>query len=161
MSHPVRFARLGFCRLACRDLEASTRFYRDLVGLAVERANDTEVWLRCSDKPYDLVLVPADQPGFVGAGFEVEDAGQLQALVAVLESAGLAPTRLDGAACAARLVEAAITVTDPVSSLKLEFYCGQARAETDFVAQHTRIERMGHLVLNVAGPACTPAPPHR
>lgn len=150
MPHPVRFARLGFCRLACRDLAASTAFYRDLVGLAVERAEDGEVWLRCSDKLYDLVLAHGSEPGLVGAGFEVEDAGQLDALHAVLDAAGLAPARLDAATCTARLVEAGVAVTDPVSGLALEFFCGQARAATPYAAQHTRIERMGHLVLNVA-----------
>ncbi|WP_068075707.1 VOC family protein [Novosphingobium lentum] len=150
MPHPVRFGRLGFCRLACRDLAASTAFYRDLVGLAVERADDREVWLRCSDQPHDMVLVQSDAPGLVGAGFEVEDAGQLDALFALLDAAGLAPFRHDANACATRLVAGAIGVTDPVSGLALEFFCGQATAATPYVAQHTRIERMGHLVLNVA-----------
>ena len=149
MPHPVRFARLGFCRLACRDVAASTAFYRDIVGLAVEREAASEVWLRCSDKPYDLVLVQGSEPGLVGAGFEVEDAAQLDSLHAVLDAAGLSPARLDAATCAARLVEASIAVIDPISGLALEFFCGQSRAATLYVAQHTRIERMGHLVLNV------------
>ena len=150
MPHPVRFARLGFCRLACSDLAASIAFYRDIVGLAVERADDHEAWLRCSDKPYDLVLVRGSAPGLVGAGFELEDAAQLDALFTVLDAAGLAPARLDGTTCAARLVEAGVAMTDSVSGLALEFFCGQSRAATLYAGQHTRIERMGHLVLNVA-----------
>lgn len=145
---PIRFARLGFCRLQCTDLAATTAFYHDIVGLELAREKDGEVWLRCSDKPYDIVLVQGP-PGLAGAGFELEGEADLER--AFTRLSGLCPDLrwLGTAECANRLVTRALTFTDPVSGLGCTFYAGQAKADTAYVPAKARIERLGHLVLNV------------
>ena len=40
-THPIRFARLGYCRLRCPDLDKSVAFYRDMVGLMGLQARAT------------------------------------------------------------------------------------------------------------------------
>ncbi len=145
---PIRFARLGFCQLRCSDLAATTAFYRDLVGLELAGEQDGQVWLRCSDKPYDIVLVKGE-PGLAGAGFELEGEADLDRAFARLSGLCADVRWLDGAECANLLVERALAFTDPVSGLRCTFYVGQAKAETAYVPTKARIERLGHLVLNV------------
>lgn len=149
MDHPLRFARLGYCRLTCSDLAASTAFYRDLVGLAVASESADEVRLRCSDKPYDIVLVSGPAPGLSGAGFELEHEAGLVSAFAVLENAGAAPRWLTAAENADRQVRRGLAFTDPVSGLAIDFFVDPNRTADPYAPPHTRIAQMGHLVLNV------------
>lgn len=146
---PIRFARLGFCQLRCSDLAATTAFYRDLVGLELAREQDGKAWLRCSDKPYDIVLVEG-APGLAGAGFELESETDLERAFARLSLRCADVRWLDGSECANLLVERALAFTDPVSGLACIFYVEQSKAATAYVPTKARIERLGHLVLNVA-----------
>lgn len=145
---PIRFARLGFCRLQCPDIAATTAFYRDLVGLQGEGRADGTVWLRCSDKPYDIVLT-SGPAGLVGAGFELETDSDLDRAFARLETLGTDVRWLSPADCERQQLGRALTFTDPVSALNCTFYAGQHIAPTPYVAQKARIAQMGHLVLNV------------
>lgn len=149
---PIRFARLGFCRVQCTDLTATTAFYRDLVGLEVVDSAQAEaageVWLRCSEKPYDIILT-CGPAGFVGAGFELESVEDLDRAFDRLKALNTAPRWLGQAECAKRKVARALAFTDPVSTLACEFYVDQAHAETPFVPAKAQIVRLGHLVLNV------------
>ncbi len=79
MTEPVKFARLGYYRLRCPDLTASTAFYRDLVGLTVARQGADTVWLRCGDKPYDLILDGGADAGLSAIGFEVSPSSRIRA----------------------------------------------------------------------------------
>lgn len=147
-AQPIRFARLGFCRLQCSDLAATTAFYRDIVGLEPAREQDGEVWLRCSDKPYDIVLVQGT-PGLTGAGFELEHEDDLDRAFARLSELCHDARWLGEAECANLLVARALSFTDPVGGLACTFYVGQAKAHAAYVPSKARIERLGHLVLNV------------
>jgi catechol 2,3-dioxygenase-like lactoylglutathione lyase family enzyme len=77
MTHPIRYSRLGYAALKVTDLAASTRFYSELMGLKVERSDASTTWLRCSDKPYDLVLEAGPAPGLSRVGFELENHAEL------------------------------------------------------------------------------------
>ena len=145
---PIRFARLGYCRLQCSDLAATTRFYRDVMGLAVSREEGGEIWLRCSDKPYDIVLTQGE-PGLAAAGFEMETAGDLDRAFARLERLTADARWLSQDECAALQVQRALAFTDPVGGLCCTLYFGQALAPTPFIPSGVRIARLGHLVLNV------------
>ena len=149
METPIRFARLGYCRLHCSDLAASTAFYRDLVGLTVERETDGEVWLRCSDKPYDIILQQGEEAGIAGAGFEMENVTELEKAFMRLEQLGASPNWLSDDACGDRRVQRALTFSDPVSKLGFEFFAGQDKVGP-YTSPHTKIARLGHLVLNVS-----------
>ncbi|HMO67221.1 MAG TPA: VOC family protein [Novosphingobium sp.] len=150
MEHPLRFSRLGYCRLRCPDLGRSTAFYRDLVGLTVAREGDGSTWLRCSDKPYDLILEAGDQAGISGVGFELEDASQLDAAFAIAARLDLGPVWRDAESCAAMKVVRSLCFSDPVTGLELDFYAGQQVEAAPLSGQITKIARLGHVVLNVA-----------
>lgn len=62
---PIRTRKLGHLVLMVRDLEASTRFYTEVMGLKVsDRIADQMVFLRAGQDHHDLALsrLPADAP---------------------------------------------------------------------------------------------------
>jgi len=149
MTHPLRFARLGYCRLRTPDLSRSVAFYRDLVGLTVSRANATSAWLRCSDKPYDLVVEAGSEAGISGIGFEVETEADLEQAATIAARLGLSPAWRDASACAEMKVRRSLCFTDPVSAIEIDLYVGQDLETAPLGGELTRIVRLGHVVLNV------------
>lgn len=149
MHHPVKFARLGYCRLRCSDLSASTAFYRDLVGLTVARQEASAVWLRCGEKPYDLILDAGRDAGLLGVGFEVESLSGLEAALAIAEPLGLDPHWASATDCAAMQVQHSLRLTDPATGMELDFYTGQASSNEPLASAVTKIARLGHVVMNV------------
>lgn len=150
MNEAVKFARLGYCRLRCPDLAGSTAFYRDLVGLTVARQATGTAWLRCGDKPYDLILDSGADAGLSAVGFEVENLSGLHTAHAIAQSLGLDPRWADDTDCAAMQVRQSLRMTDPVTGMELDFYTGQALDSQPLAPPLTKIARLGHIVLNVA-----------
>lgn len=148
MNAPLRFVRLGFCRLQCSDIAATAAFYRELVGLVGEVQPDGSHWLRCSDKPYDIVLT-SGSAGLVGAGFELESEADLDRAHARLAAMETDVRWLTSAECEAQALGRALVFTDPVAGLSCTFYADQPKAAAPYTAGATRIAQMGHLVLNV------------
>lgn len=150
MEHPVRFSRLGYVRLRCPDLGKSKAFYRDLVGLTLAREDAGSAWLRCSDKPHDLVLEAGAEAGISGIGFELESDADLTRAHGIAERLGLAPEWRDQAGCAAMRVARSLLFSDPVTGIEIDFYTGQAIETAPLDGPITQIVRLGHVVLNVA-----------
>lgn len=148
MAHPLRYARLGYCRLQATDLDRSITFYRDIVGLTLARRTDREAWLRCGDKPYDIVLEEG-AAGLAAVGFEVEGVPDLERAHAIAEGLGLAPRWADDAECDRMRVQRSLRFTDPVTGMEVDFYTGQQATDEPLSSQLTRIVRMGHVVINV------------
>ena len=149
MTHPLRFARLGYCRLICPDLAKSTAFYRTSVGLTVAREDGDSVWLRCGDKPYDLILERGAAAGLASVGFELESDGELDAAFGLVDKLGLAPVWADAAECAAMQVRRSLRFGDPVTGMEVDFYVGQAVETAPLAEPITKIARLGHVVFNV------------
>jgi 2,3-dihydroxy-p-cumate/2,3-dihydroxybenzoate 3,4-dioxygenase len=149
MNHPLRFSRLGYCRLRCPDLGRSTSFYRELVGLTLAREEAGTVWLRCSDKPHDLILEAGAEPGISAIGFELEADGQLDTAHAIVERLGLSPQWRDADGCAAMRVKRSLCFSDPVTGIEIDFYTGQDVVAESLDGPITKIARLGHVVLNV------------
>ena len=62
----IKPSRLGHAVLRVRDLERSTEFYRDFLGLEVKRAGETMVFFRSNvDVDHDLAImkIADDAPG--------------------------------------------------------------------------------------------------
>src|SRR3546814_19139637 len=72
MTAPFRYRRLSYVVLDVADIDRSLAFYRDLVGLAVDRRQGDVVYLRCSELPQNLILRRGDTPGLARAAFELE-----------------------------------------------------------------------------------------
>src|SRR5690606_6602525 len=71
------------------DLEHSTVFYRDVMGLQHVGPTDGPVrFLRCSDKPHDLALFQGE-PGLKRIAFELESEADLPTLRSALRVQGV------------------------------------------------------------------------
>lgn len=149
-SHPIRYARLGWVRLQVTELERSLAFYTDLFGLELVRRENERAWLRCSDKPSDIELIEGAQPGLAGVGFELPVAAEVDTAFAHLESRGYRPSPYDATACARERVRAGLRFANPDTGLTVELYAGQAPAAEPYRPTVAKIERLGHVVLNVA-----------
>src|SRR5258708_22519041 len=87
--HDIRLGYLGF---EVRDVEAWATFAVDVLGLAIgSRGNDGCFSLRCDDwaQRFAVSSGPADDIAFFG--WEVDDAGALEAAAARLRSPGVDP----------------------------------------------------------------------
>jgi 2,3-dihydroxy-p-cumate/2,3-dihydroxybenzoate 3,4-dioxygenase len=149
MSHPIRYARLGYACLQVTNMAATTAFYRDLVGLKLERSDATTAWLRCSDKPYDVILESGPVPGLARVGFELESAAELDKAFAHLTGKGYIPNWSAADMCAQQQVEHAFRFANPVTGLMLDFYTGQTVMAEPYQPTLAKIARLGHVVLNV------------
>lgn len=149
MEHPLRFARLGYCRLRSPEPGRSIAFYRDLVGMTLAREENGSAWLRCSDKPYDLIIDSGDRAGLSCIGFEMEGDADLDQAHAITERRGLAPAWLDPHGCAAMRVKRSLRFTDPITGMEIDFYIGQDVETAPLAGPVARIARLGHVVLNV------------
>jgi 2,3-dihydroxy-p-cumate/2,3-dihydroxybenzoate 3,4-dioxygenase len=141
MTHPIRYARLGYATLQVTDVAASAHFYSELMGLTIERSEAATVWLRCSDKPFDLVLKAGEIPGLSGIGFELESRAELVKAFDHVAGVGLDPAWAD---------QSSFVFRNPETGLELDFYADPPRAQTPYLPTVTQIVRLGHVVLNVA-----------
>ena len=148
MPVPFRYVRLGYILLQVTDLSASTRFYVDLVGLSLAHMDRHIAWLRCSDKPYDLVLKQGPCAGVRRIGFELEDIVGVRAAFDHVAQLGLHPAWLSDAACAMERLQGAFRFNSPDTRLEIELNTGQASADHAFEPTVANIERLGHVVLN-------------
>lgn len=148
--HPIRYSRLGYARIQVSDLEKSAGFYENLVGLQrAEGAPEGEIWLRCSDKPYDLVLIRGEEPGLACVGFEVESRDELDKAFAHVDACGYKPAWLAPDVCEKYKVEAGIEFCNPDTGLRVRLYSGQEVMADPFDPSVAKIARLGHVVLNV------------
>ncbi len=141
MTHPIRYARLGYAALQVTNLAASTRFYAEVMGLKIERADAATTWLRCSDKPYDLVLETGAIPGLSRVGFELESRAELTRAFDHIARVGLFP---------AWTGETSFRFSNPETGLELDYYADPPLAALPYEPALTQIVRLGHVVLNVA-----------
>lgn len=144
-----RYSRLGYAALRVTDLAASLAYYRDRVGLMEAEVSDTQALLRCSDKPYDLVLERGEVAGLSRIGFEFEDRENLEKAYAHMKARGYKPVWTAPEDAARQKVATAFRFHNPDTGLALDFYTGQMMGKP-FIPTVTKISRLGHVVLNVS-----------
>lgn len=149
MKAPFRYKRLAYVELAVTDLEASTRFYRDLVGLEQTRSSDGRLHLRCCESQQNIVLSQGDTPGVVRVAFELESLADIDKAMDYLTAEGFEPRRLDKSECDEMLLEAGLRFTEPTMGLGMEYHIALPAGEEPFKPTKAKIARLGHVVLNV------------
>lgn len=150
MTPPFRYKRLGYVALTVTDLARSTAFYRDLVGLEVSDATADRVALRCSRDHHTVLLYPGVQPGLRRIGFELESAAELAKAREYLAALGLLTEPMTAAELRDLCMVEAFRFRVPGCELCLEFFVQMMQMATPYAARLTRIERLGHVVVNVA-----------
>lgn len=147
---PFRYRRLSYVALDVTDLARSTTFYRDLVGLTVDRQDAGVTYLSCSDLPQNLVLQQGEQAGLQRAAFELESRSDLDRAFQYLVGEGFAPEWVSPEDAAKLRIGAALRFREPGCGLLLELHVEPGAGDARFAANHTDIARLGHVVLNVA-----------
>jgi 2,3-dihydroxy-p-cumate/2,3-dihydroxybenzoate 3,4-dioxygenase len=149
MDIPFRYRRLGYVALNVADLPRSTGFYCDLVGLAVSATTDGFTALRCSAQHHSLLLYAAAEPGLKRIGFELESAADLAAARTHVAGLGLVIEDVAGDELKALRIDAAFRFRLPSSGLCFEFYIRMMHMALPYEASVAKIERLGHVVINV------------
>jgi 2,3-dihydroxy-p-cumate/2,3-dihydroxybenzoate 3,4-dioxygenase len=149
MSIPFRYQRLGYVALNVTDLERSTAFYRDLVGLDVSEAGPDHVALRCSQDHHNVLLYRATAPGLKRIAFELETESDLDRARGYIESLGIAAENVPSAERECLRLGNAFRFREPTAGLCLEFFRGMRHMAKPFGNRVCNIERLGHVVLNV------------
>jgi 2,3-dihydroxy-p-cumate/2,3-dihydroxybenzoate 3,4-dioxygenase len=147
----IRYRRLGYIGLNVSDLARSRRFYEEQVGLTVDReADDGLLFLRCSDRHHDIVLYEGGVPGVKRIGWQMESARALGALRAHLIELGIELHPVSNGEAALLGISEAFRISEPTTGATLEFYLGMDSAPAPYVPTHTKIQRLGHIVLGSA-----------
>lgn len=150
MTAPFRYRRLSYVALDVTDLGRSTTFYRDLVGLTVDREDSGVTYLSCSDLPQNLVLQQGEEAGLQRAAFELESRSDLDRAFQYLVGEGFSPEWVHADEAARLRIAAALRFRIPGCGLLFEMHVEPGQASTSFAPNHTDIARLGHVVLNVA-----------
>ncbi|PAL24219.1 VOC family protein [Sphingopyxis sp. GW247-27LB] len=144
----IRYKRLGYIALTVTDLDRSAEFYREMVGVAVERSADGEmVFLRCSDRHHDLVLTRGAAPALKRIGWEMESRAALDAVRAHMQELGIAILPIDPVEQTTLGLGEAFRISEPTTGATFEFYAEMTDAPTPYGPTHTHIARLGHVVL--------------
>ena len=149
ISIPYRHRRLGYVALNVTDLDRSIDFYRDLVGLDVSERHEGMASLRCGRDHHNVLLCASEEPGLKRIAFELESEADLDRAVAHLTECGLAPVPVDEGESKAMAMGRAIRFRVPGCGLCLEYYVRQRYMALPFEARLAKIERLGHIVLQV------------
>lgn len=146
-SPDFRYAGLSYVVLNVTDLDRSTTFYRDEVGLMLVGREDGEAAFRCTDTHHDLILARSDEPGLKRVAFAMESAGDLAKAKAHFAALGLDPQDVGGNELGKLHLGAAFRIREPSSGLELEFLHDMDAADDPFAGTVARIVRLGHVVV--------------
>lgn len=140
----IRYARLGRVDLNVTDLQRSRHFYSDVVGLQEINATAASAEFACGTDACFIGLHHASEAGLKAVGWELADAGQLQALEKALaeHAAPFSPNASSTDGCGA-----SVSVTDPTSGAVHMFYGPLERERPSAAIMHTRVQRIGHVVI--------------
>ena len=147
MQNEPRYTKLGYVALNVTDLDRSVAFYRDHVGLNFTSQGNGIAYLRCSRDHHNIALFEAKTPGVKRVGFEVESEAVIDRLGERFSNFGVVDEHVDLRECQAFGQSRTIRVREPTSGLQFEFYNVQLRMAPEYAPPHTRIQRLGHLVL--------------
>lgn len=145
---------LGYLRLRTPKLDEWRSFATDVLGLMCTSGPEPDaLYFRWDDRPYRLMLAPADEAGVAGIGFEVGDDRDLRALATSLEASGVVVARGAADAAARRLLSGFASFEDPAGA-PIEIFHGPILSHellnTPLVSGFVTGEMgLGHVVFKV------------
>jgi 2,3-dihydroxy-p-cumate/2,3-dihydroxybenzoate 3,4-dioxygenase len=108
----IQLKDLRYVRLGARDPAQAAEYAQKILGLELVRKEGGAVYLRGDDRDHTLVYLKGDPAGHA-VGWEVADAGALEAAGAELESNRIEVRRGARAECESRRVADFISFSDP------------------------------------------------
>ncbi|MEV8451693.1 VOC family protein [Streptomyces sp. NPDC052095] len=115
------------------DLTDWERFGVELLGMQLGERGEDWFGLRLDEKVHRWIVTRGPADDLAASGYEVEDGGELDALVERLRAAGLRVDEGDAALAAARRVDRIFITTDPMGN-RVELVTGLADADTPFAS---------------------------
>jgi 2,3-dihydroxybiphenyl 1,2-dioxygenase len=147
---------LGYIGLEASDPPAWARFCTDMLGLMPTPASGEALRYRADAQSWRIAIEPGAEDDIAYLGFEVPGAGDLRALAARIEQAGVGLGNDDPALVAERGVSGLISCLDP-QGLRVEIYYGPTeRHERPFASPAgvggfvTGEGGIGHVVLGAS-----------
>ncbi|MEH7083602.1 VOC family protein [Neobacillus drentensis] len=144
-----RYKKIGYVALNVSDIHKSTKFYKETVGLQHVGTNENGLsFFRCSNDHHNVILYPSMEPGIKRVGFQLENDQQLELAYNEFVKHGLNPREVSSTETAELKQGRSFRIVEPNTGLELEFYSKMMHMIKDFVPTHTKIQRLGHVVLN-------------
>lgn len=140
----MRIHSLGYLRLTSVDVDAWTQFATQVLGMTVAQSPQGGVAFRMDEHTARLVVVPGEESGVSGIGFEVENRDVLDSLTASLQARGVAVRAGTSTECDIRQVRDLRLVSDPFG-MPLELYSGPALMQEPLETRHVREYVTGNL----------------
>jgi 2,3-dihydroxy-p-cumate/2,3-dihydroxybenzoate 3,4-dioxygenase len=143
----IRYERLNYVALNVSDLGRALDFYTKIAGLEfVPGGLAGAALLRCNYSHHDVLLIENALPGLKRISWRMESAESLVALKAHLASIGIPTEAVSAAEAEALGFSEGVRATEPTTGATFEFCLG-ALARAEFSSTHTKIARLGHIVL--------------
>jgi len=143
---------IRYVRLGTRDLAAADRFAREVVGLERVREEAGALYYRSDDRDHTLVYFEGD-PRDHTVGFELRDAGALDAAAGRLADAGLAVRAGSAEACEQRRVGGFVNFEDATGNRIDLVVRPQHSGRRYFPARDAGITGFSHVGLCSTDPA--------
>jgi 2,3-dihydroxy-p-cumate/2,3-dihydroxybenzoate 3,4-dioxygenase len=145
-----RYKKIGYVALNVTDVQKSTEFYDKVVGLQHVEENEKGLsFFRCSNDHHNIILYPSAESGIKRVGFQMENDQELEKAYQVFVKNGLNPREVPKAELKELRQGRSFRIVEPNTGLELEFYSKMMHMIKNFVPTHTKIQRLGHVVLNV------------
>ena len=150
----MRVEALGYVCARAKDLGDWASYGAGLLGLQRVDKSRSTIAFRMDDRKQRIIVTADGGEGIDVFGWEVKDAGALDALAARLEQSGVKVARGSRALADERLVKDLIVLNDPVGN-RLEIFHGAQTSADPFVPGRamsgfrTGPLGLGHIVLNV------------
>ena len=125
------------------------------MGLQRSETRGNSVFFRCSDRHHDIVLHKAPTPGLKRIGWQMEAATQVQTLEQHFHGLGIPTQRVSNREAVDLATDGGFRMREPTTGVLMEFYSHMDTASEVFHPGHTKIERLGHVVLASADMAET------
>ena len=150
MINMFRYKKIGYVALNVRDVQKSTEFYDKVVGLQhVEKNENGLSFFRCSNDHHNVILYPSTESGIKRVGFQMENDQELEKAYNEFVKNGLNPREVSEVELKELKQGRSFRIVEPNTGLELEFYSKMMHMIKNFVPTHTKIQRLGHVVLNV------------
>ena len=153
MASQFRYRRLGYVALNVTDMDKTMNFATNVFALSpCGEGPNGERFLRCSTKHHDLMLIPAEEPGFVRASWELETEEDMQKAFAHFDQLGLDPVWLEKEVAAVLGLGfcPVFRVIEPTSGACFEYFSKMEVGVNESNANRTtKFKELGHFGLAV------------
>lgn len=148
--YPFRHKRLGYAVLNVTDIERSTDFAVNVIGLdAAGQGANGERFFRCTPNHHDVVLCPAGEAAFVRSGWQVETPDELDRAYAHYDTLGWKPAWLSREECQNFGVERMFRVREPSYGICFEYYDRMIYISSPLTNHLTSFYGQGHIGIGV------------